>query len=77
MAELGEPFAQLWTLLEARYGSPEAARVLARIIGAVVDQGEAAVASFSRRTVRHLPGSKAGPPCHRLRAGSGLTPVGV
>jgi hypothetical protein len=50
VAELGEPFAQLWTLLEARYGSPEAARVLARIIGAVVDQGEAAVAQALRAT---------------------------
>jgi transposase len=50
VAELGEPFGQLWSLLEARYGSGEAARVLARIIGAVVDHGEAAVAQALRAT---------------------------
>jgi hypothetical protein len=50
VAELGEPFGQLCSLLEARYGSGEAARVLARIIGAVVDHGEAAVAQALRAT---------------------------
>lgn len=50
VAELGEPFGQLWTLLEERYGAREAAQVLARIIGAVVDHGEVAVAQALRAT---------------------------
>lgn len=45
LAELGEPFGQLWALLEGRYGPREAARLLARILGAMVDHGEAVVAA--------------------------------
>ena len=45
LAELGEPFGQLWSQLEGRYEPREAARPLARILGAMVDQGEGAVAA--------------------------------
>jgi len=44
MAELGEPYGRLWSLLESRYGAREAARVLSRVIGAVVDHGSETVA---------------------------------
>jgi transposase len=44
IAELGEPYGKLWSLLVGRYGSLEAARVLSRILGAVVDHGSEAVA---------------------------------
>ena len=44
VAELGEPFGRLWTLLVARYGALEGARLLAKVLGAVVDRGVAAVA---------------------------------
>lgn len=40
VAELGEPYGKLWTLLVGRYGSKEAARVLSRVLGAIVDHGE-------------------------------------
>jgi len=50
VAELGEPFGQLWAMLEARYGNREASRVLARVLGAVVDQGEGAVAEALQAT---------------------------
>jgi transposase len=43
LAELGEPFGQLWSLLEGRYGPREASRLLARILGAMVDHGEEVV----------------------------------
>jgi transposase len=43
VAELGEPYGQLWKLLCARHGEREASRVLARIIGAVVDSDEQVV----------------------------------
>jgi len=43
VAELGEPYGRLWLLLESRYGGHEAARVLARVLGAVVDHGTQAV----------------------------------
>jgi len=39
VAELGEPYGKLWSLLESCYGGHEAARVLARVLGAVVDHG--------------------------------------
>ena len=45
LTELGEPFGQLWSLLEGRYGPREAARLLARILGAMVDHGEDVVAA--------------------------------
>jgi hypothetical protein len=44
VAELGEPFGRLWGLLAASHGDLEGARVLARVLGAVVDHGEEAVA---------------------------------
>ncbi|MCX5999649.1 MAG: IS21 family transposase [Chloroflexi bacterium] len=43
VAELGEPYGKLWSLLEDRYGGLESARVLARVLGAVVDHGSQAV----------------------------------
>ncbi|MBM2831887.1 MAG: Transposase [Dehalococcoidia bacterium] len=42
--ELGEPYGKLWSLLESRYGPQEAARVLSRVLGAIVDHGSQAVA---------------------------------
>jgi len=44
VAELGEPYGKLWSLLQSRYGAHEAARVLSRVLGAVVDHGSQAVA---------------------------------
>jgi transposase len=52
LAELGEPFGQLWSLLEGRYGPREAARLLARILGAMVDHGEAVVAAALEAVMR-------------------------
>ena len=42
--ELGEPYGRLWEMLVKRYGAKEASRVLARIVGALVDHGEEPVA---------------------------------
>ena len=42
--ELGEPYSRLWGMLVERYGAKEASRVLARIVGALVDHGEEPVA---------------------------------
>jgi transposase len=42
--ELGEPYGKLWEMLTERYGAKEASRVLARILGALVDHGEEPVA---------------------------------
>ncbi len=42
--ELGEPFGRLWEMLVARYSEREAARLLSRLLGAMVDQGEITVA---------------------------------
>lgn len=52
LAELGEPFGQLWSLLEGRYGPREAARLLARILGAMVDHGEEVVAAALEATLQ-------------------------
>jgi transposase len=42
-AELGEPYRRLWTLLEQTHGAKQAARILAGVLGAMNDHGEAAV----------------------------------
>lgn len=53
VAELGEPYGRLWGLLVSCHGDREAARVLARIVGAIVDHGEADVsAALSRALTR-------------------------
>ena len=44
IAELGAPFDRLWPLLEPRYGELGAARLVSRLLGAIVDHGQAAVA---------------------------------
>ena len=43
VAELGEPFGRLWKILADKYGPLDAARVFARVIGAITDRGEDAV----------------------------------
>lgn len=43
VAELGEPYGRLWTLLEQTHGAKQAARILAGVLGAMDDHGEAAV----------------------------------
>ena len=45
VAELGEPFGQLWAMLSARYGGHEGARLLAKIVGAVEEHGLTPVAA--------------------------------
>lgn len=51
VAELGEPYGQLWEALVGRHGAKEAARVLSRIVGAIVDRGEAEVAAALSRAM--------------------------
>lgn len=44
--ELGDPYGRLWEMLVERYGAKEASsRVLARIVGALVDHGEEPIAA--------------------------------
>lgn len=43
LAQFGEPFGRLWRLLVDVHGPADAARVFARVLGAVVEHGEAAV----------------------------------
>jgi hypothetical protein len=42
--EMDEFYGKLWAMLTERYGEKEAARVLSRILGAIVDRGEESVA---------------------------------
>ena len=45
IAELGEPYGKLWTLLEQTHGDRQAARILAGVLGAIHDHGQEAVSS--------------------------------
>ena len=40
VAELGQPYGQLWALLERTHGAQKGARVLAGVLGAIHDHGE-------------------------------------
>jgi hypothetical protein len=51
VAELGEPYGRLWEMLVGRHGAAEAARVLSRIVGVIVDRGEAEVAAALSRAL--------------------------
>jgi transposase len=42
--ELGEPYEKLWGMLSERYGERDASRVMAKVLGSVVDHGEQPVA---------------------------------
>ena len=53
VAELGEPYGRLWELLVARYGPSEAARVLSRLVGAIVEGGEDKVAAMLAQAMVH------------------------
>ena len=48
LGELGEPYGELWRLLVDTHGPREAARVFARVLGAVVAHGEEPVAGALR-----------------------------
>jgi len=43
VAELGEPYRRLWMLLEQAHGGRHAGRILAGVLGAIHDHGEATV----------------------------------
>lgn len=43
LEELGEPYGRLWGLLVTTYGERDAARVMAKLLGVMVDHGEDAV----------------------------------
>jgi transposase len=43
--ELGEPYRRLWSLLEQTHGAKSAARILAGVLGALNDHGEAVVSA--------------------------------
>lgn len=43
--ELGQPYGQLWSLLVETHGAREAARLLAKILGAIVEHGEESVST--------------------------------
>ncbi len=45
LAELGEPYQKLWKMLDSRYGALETARLFAKLLGAVIDQGHEDVAA--------------------------------
>ena len=45
LAELGEPYRKLWAMLDSRYGALETARLFAKLLGAVIDQGHEDVAA--------------------------------
>ena len=51
MSALGEPFAELWTLMERTHGGRQAGRVLAKILAAVVEHGREEVGQALRRAI--------------------------
>src|SRR5215471_2193086 len=52
MQELGEPYRALWGLLTKTHGERDAARVLAKIVAAVVEHGEDGVTAALTQVMR-------------------------
>lgn len=61
MAELGAPYERLWRLLSTRYGELEAARVVAKLVGAIVEHGEQLVAETLTAALTTPPPAPQGP----------------
>lgn len=51
LAELGEPYGRLWELLVVTHGEREGARVLAKVLAAIVDHGEDTVSRALEATL--------------------------
>lgn len=71
LEELGEPFGRLWEMLVERYNEREAARLLSRLLGAMVDHGETTVAEVIEEALERgdvdrlvLPQLPVAPPRH-------------
>ena len=45
LEELGEPYQKLWRMLDSRYGALETARLFAKLLAVVIDQGSKDVAA--------------------------------
>jgi len=58
VAELGEPFGRLWELLLAAHGGHDAARTLARLLGAVHEHGEERVREVLERILAEAPAAR-------------------
>jgi transposase len=54
-SELGPPYQRLWSLLSDCHGEREAARVMAKLLGAVVQHGEQELAAVLQELLRHEP----------------------
>jgi transposase len=58
LEEMSAPFGELWRLLELSHGGREAGRIFAKVLGAVVEHGESAVADALKKALdgghRHL-----------------------
>ena len=63
LAELGDPYVKLWALLSGRYGDLDAARVVAKLAGAIVEHGEQLVTDTLQAI---LAGQPTTPPLHSV-----------
>ena len=61
MAELGDPYVRLWKLLCARYSELDAARVVAKLVGAIVEHGEQVLAEALSDVLAASPQAPRGP----------------
>ncbi len=61
MAELGDPYVRLWKLLCARYSELDAARVVAKLLGAIVEHGEQVLAEALSDVLAASPQAPRGP----------------
>jgi hypothetical protein len=52
LAELGEPYGRLWRLLVDAHGPRDAARLMAGVVGAIVEHGEEPIASVVADALR-------------------------
>ena len=61
MEELGEPYVRLWKLLGGRYGELDAARVMAKLLGAIVEHGEQVIGEALSEVLAASPQAPRGP----------------
>ena len=57
LEELGDPYLKLWALLSGRYGDLEAARVVSKLAGAIVEHGQQLVTDTLQAVLDRPPGA--------------------
>jgi len=62
LQQLGEPYLKLWSILRGCHGKRDAARVLTKLLGAIVTHGQHSVSQALQAVLDYTDGATSEPP---------------